>query len=259
MPVEVVLPPWGRARFGDAASDVTLRVVQALTDAQRAGAAAQDASRLRAKHPYGSAWTARFEFLADALQDLPGAEVIRPRGAGYRLVMINGCLLVPFLHSKTLTDPPMSRARVPSALLRELTAVAIPQPRAPLALFESDEAGGTASGGTGRLVAGIDPNTPVVYIAFVCNADSDGLLAAWWGTPEAQDKDGNLTWAPEPLPVHLADRHDRSRPTAVAAAPQRTFDKGEIPDLAMDARSRTVETPPTEELRSAEPDVQHDA
>ena len=217
--------------------------MQALTDAQRAALAAQDASRLRARHPYGGTWLARYEFLVNALHDLPGAQIVRPHGAGYRLVLLNGCLLVPFAHSKTLTEPPISKARVPSALLRELTAAAVPPPHEPLALFIPDP---PATGGARPAVATLPPGTEVVYIAFVANADSDGLLAAWWGIPQFQDSEGGLTWSPDQLPVHLAERvdPDPAQFTPVVPAPRRAFDQGELPELALGARNVPTEPPP---------------
>lgn len=247
MQVELEPTSWAVQRFGEHAQAVMMGVVQALTDAQRAALAAQDASRLRARHPYGGTWLARYEFLVNALHDLPGAEIVRPHGAGYRLVLLNGCLLVPFAHSKTLTEPPISQARVPSALLRELTAAAVPPPREPLALFTPDP---PATGGGRPAVATLPPGTEVVYIAFVANADSDGLLAAWWGIPQFQDAEGGLTWSPDPLPVHLAERadsdlaRDPARFTPVVPAPRRAFDQGELPELALGARPAPTEPPP---------------
>jgi hypothetical protein len=238
--VETGPTPWVVERFGQHADAVMVGVVQALAAAQRAGLAAQDASGLRARYPYGSTWPARYEFLVNALRDIPGAEVIRPHGAGYRLVMINGCLLVPFLHSKTLTDLPISQARVPSALLRELTAAAVPPPREPLALFPPDAAGERYTAAGDRAGSVIAPDTVVVYIAFVANADSAGLLAAWWGIPRAQDQHGRLTWNPDPLPLHMADRAGL---TPVIPAPRQPVDQDELPGLVIGTRRRPADAP----------------
>lgn len=249
MQVEVEPTSWAVQRFGEHAQAVMLGVVQALTAAQRAGLAAQDASRLRARHPYGGTWLARYEFLVNALHELPGVQIVRPHGAGYRLVLFNGCLLVPFLHSKTLTEPPISRARVPSVLLRELTAAAVAPPHEPLALFTPDP---PVAPGPAPAVATLPAGTEVVYVAFVANADSDGVLAAWWGIPQFQDSEGGLTWSPDPLPVHLAERpahdpaHDPARFSPVVPAPRRAFDQGELPELALGARpSPTDPAPPS--------------
>lgn len=248
MQVELEPTSWAVQRFGEHAQAVMMGVVQALTDAQRAALAAQDASRLRARHPYGGTWLARYEFLVGALHELPGVQIVRPHGAGYRLVLLNGCLLVPFLHSKTLTEPPISQARVPSVLLRELTAAAVPPPHEPLALFAPDP---PATGGARSAVATLPVGTEVVYVAFVANADSDGVLAAWWGIPRFQDSEGGLTWSPDPLPVHLAERgdpdpaRDPARFSPVVPAPRRAFDQGELPELALGARPGPTEPPPT--------------
>ena len=254
MPVDGVVTPFAEEHFGDQAVEVMRRVVQALTDAQRAGVAAQGASGLRGKHPYGSTWNAKFDFMVAAFRDLPGVTLARPEGVGYRLVVLNGRLLVPFQHAKTLATP-ITEAQVRSAPLRGLTSEAVARPPSPWTLFDddpgSDDPGSPGPDDAAVPLSELGSELTVVYIGFASNADTDRLLAAWWGVPTAQDDEGNLTWNPEPLPLHLAAEQTPAAATDAGAGPGAGlgaavagFDQGEIPQPTISPRPRKPAAPP---------------
>jgi hypothetical protein len=94
-------------------------------------------------------------------------------------------------------------------------------------------------------------NLTVIYVAYVANADSDVVLAAWWGTPDSLEDDGRMRWSPERLDMSIATSQtsDQSRGDlhvagASTAAPG--FAEGELPPPVVTAHAETVHLPASE-------------
>ncbi|MEV0699495.1 hypothetical protein AB0I53_16465 [Saccharopolyspora sp. NPDC050389] len=111
------VPYWAARHFGDQAEEVSRRVVAAMVKAQKASfevqafASGEGATNRR---PYGSMWESRYTFLEDEMKGLDGYETFRPPGASFRLVRLNGCLLLPIRHASSLSKP-LSQVHIPDA------------------------------------------------------------------------------------------------------------------------------------------------
>jgi hypothetical protein len=239
-------------QFGDDAAVVRQAVVDATAEAHERGLAAQEVSGLPTKQPYGGVWPVKFLALVQRLAVLPSAYVVRPPGAPYRLVVVNDRLLLPFRHATALTKPVETEAQVTTQLARDLSKAlsgAEPTPT----LFD-EVVGGLVP--ARPEVSYVPPETKIIYLPFVSNADTDRLLGLWWGEATS-DEDGHLTWTYlEELPVSAAPPASGSwsvgwpRPLPLPSAPgggsAQGFGEGELPDLDVTRRSTPVEQPQSE-------------
>ncbi|MFJ1765350.1 hypothetical protein ACIOD2_33840 [Amycolatopsis sp. NPDC088138] len=254
-------------QFGDAALDVTTCVVRGLVRGQRSARAVQLAARAEGagdNYAYGSMWNARYKKVVDLFQlaDLPGFEIIKPKGASYRLAVVNGRVLIPFRHSDSLGKP-IRQAKLGSLIPRRLSRESGVLPENTL----FDELGGPPadaesvdeSPSVGEAAAEARSlGLTVVYIGYVANSDSDEVLAAWWGTPVSLEDDGSMTWFPEQLDLSVAVEDSAGAVgtglhVAGVSASTPGFAQGEEPRLAMDTRLRKDESP-TSEVETDIPD-----
>ena len=199
----VAASPWARSQFGLVASEVGRRVVQALGEAQVIGSRTQKASGLRHRYPYGSTWISKFDLLVRHLEDLPGSAVVEVPKAVYRLVEINGRILIPFVLARSLAEIPQ-RARLTSDVLRAEAATTVPRPPEPDALFDLGDTG--LSLPRQRECSGGDKPSPV-FIGVICNAANDDLLAVMWGNADTIDARGVMEWRPEYVLAPSGDHH----------------------------------------------------
>ncbi|MYW71918.1 hypothetical protein [Pseudonocardia sp. SID8383] len=245
-------PPsdWAVAQFGDSASDVARHVVVGLIRGQRSARVVQEVASNEGagdKRAYGSMWAARYKIVVDQfeLADLPSYQVIRPKGASYSLAVVSGRVLIPFRHATSLKVP-ISRAKldakVPRAVSRENGVAPA------LSLFEVEGAE-TDLTVAEAAAAAHRQNLTVVYVGYVSNADSDDILAAWWGTPMSLEVDGTMNWNPEPIDVAVAatEAAKPGGPQVVGGGVSGAgFTQGELPPLTVTARTATVELPSAE-------------
>ena len=237
MAIETAVTDWASTQFGGQAQEVARRVVRALTDAQQVGARTQDASGLQRRYPYGSTWTSKFEQLVEHLGGLPGAEVVPVPGAPYKLMRVNGRLLIPFVLARSLGDVP-ARPKLTSELLRTIAERTVPRTPPVPTLFDQDDPPAPHSVPAPRAP---QDAAPIVFIGVVGNADSEALLAAWWGTAESIDADGVMTWSPTGLPPQLVSELPRPVATPGRSDTVAAFDEGAVPALSLSARPRPVE------------------
>lgn len=242
MSSSVQVSPWAAEQFGDLAETVVRAVVESLEEAHEAGLRTQGASSARHNRPYGSMWPERYDVLVSKLRGERGVEILHPRGASYDLPVINGRVLFPFRHSDNLAKRPITQARIANPIPQQLaTRLNVPTPRPPETLFdEPDE--------DDQVVAAppAPPNLQIVYIAYVCNPQTQQVLHAWWGIPKAQDEQGHLDWDPEPLPLELLRPGVADKPSTVTGTAAQAFDSGEPPTPNLQPRPRIVDNPPTE-------------
>ncbi len=119
------------------------------------------------------------------LSDLPGFEMIKPKGASYRLAVVNGRVLIPFRHATSMNKP-IGQAKLGSLIPRRIARDNGVLPER--TLFDepdgitADAKDATDSPTAGEVAADARAlNLTVAYIGYVANADSDEVQAVWWG------------------------------------------------------------------------------
>jgi hypothetical protein len=203
------------------------------------------------KRAYGSMWATRYHQVVSQfdLASLPGYEPHRPKGASYSLAVVNGRVLIPFRHATSLKEP-ISRAKLSTKIPHQVSRDNGVDP-APT-LFDTPDATEAEANPTvaEAATAAKAEKLTVIYVAYVANADSDEILAAWWGTPHSLEDDGTLLWGPERLDMSIAAAQDSSSSrqdlhdadTAVLA---QGFAGGEVPSL--DLRFEVTKSPSAED------------
>jgi hypothetical protein len=246
-----VADPWIIARFGSHADTVSQVVPRAIAAAVARQIEAHKASGLRTRHAYGGAWPAQYEELVSALAQHPGVEIVRPRGWAVHLVLVNGCLLVPFRYAEqlttSLTDPQVTRNLNKSCrqLLGQFGPEAtIEQPSLFEGLFpppSTDADGEAETEAPPRLLGESEPDA-IVLVVFAANEDA-GLLRVGFAEAALPDN-GDLQWlhikwlslptAPGTTgsgqPVRVPD----PRQSPGTAAPR--FDDAPLPEPMLDPR-----------------------
>ncbi len=257
--MEYPVGPWARERFGERAAHVCAALVgalhQALTDAQDA----QKISKAKLLFPFGSTQaTRRYECIVDALKQMDGVQIIKPKGSPHELVVLNGNLIYPFRYAKD-GNLPIQRARVTerkiSGLIAELFAFYGPEPRQP-SLF--DQAGeDTEETERESALTTLPEDTRLALLAYASN-DRAGVLNVWLGEGELGPR-GRVQWLPgryEQLPLVWpgsggADGHGMSDPLGPIPGPRLTgpagsaassvvgprFDDGVMPTVELTARA----------------------
>lgn len=250
---------WAVEQFGDDAFDVAKCVIQGLMRGQRGARRVQAAARAEgatSNHAYGSYWDTRYNVVVERFQlaDLPHCEKIKPPGASYELAVVNGRVLIPFRHDTTMNKP-IGQAKVGGLIPRRIARDHGVLPERTL----FDEQDGTTdvedaveSPTVGEVAADARAlNLTVIYIAYVANADSDEIQAAWWGTPISLEDNGTMVWAPEQLDLSIAadtatDATDVGLRPVGTAGDTPGFAQGEEPDLGVSAKARKDERPASE-------------
>jgi len=255
--VEQSISPWARERFGDRAAHVRAALVDAL---QRALANAQDAhkiSKSRKLFTFGAAQASRrYECIVEALREMDGAQVIKPKGSPYELVVLNGNLIYPFRYSKD-SNTPIQQAKVTekkvSGLIAELFTFYGPEPQQQ-SLFDRPGEDAEATERTPVLTA-LPEGTRLVLLAYASN-DHAGVLNVWLGEGELGER-GRVQWLPgryEQLPLSSPASGGEDRGDGLAGPPGPThgprltgpasgaaavprFDDGDMPSVPLTART----------------------
>ncbi|WP_093804032.1 hypothetical protein [Streptomyces sp. Wb2n-11] len=246
----------GVEHFGENASEVVRHVVTGLARGQKAARLVQVAAEgagAADKRPYGSMWATRYHLVVSQfdLASLPGYEPYRPKGASYSLAVVNGRVLIPFRHATSLKEP-ITRAKlstkIPQMVSRDNGVDPAPT------LFDTPEAAGPEAHPTvaEAAAAAKAEKLQVIYVAYVANADSDEILAAWWGTPHSLEDDGTMLWEPERLDMSIATAQDsgssrRDLHDAGVAIPTQGWARGEVPSLDVTPRVELIKRPSAEQ------------
>lgn len=267
---EVVPSRWAVEQFGEQAAEVVRRVVTGLVRAQRAARIVQEAAEREGagdRRAYGSMWATRYRLVVEQfeLAKLPGYKAHRPKGASYSLAVINGRVLIPFRHATSLKVS-IASAKLSNKIPREVARRSGVRP-APT-LFDLVDSEDTASMDDGvttstepaeateptiaeAAAAALAEDLVVIYVGWVANADSDGVLGAWWGTPTSLEDDGTMVWSPERLDMDIATseavdgRRGDLRPTG-AVDTMAGFAQGDLPPLGMTPRAEPTQLPSSE-------------
>jgi hypothetical protein len=251
---EVTPSRWAIEQFGEHAAEVMRHVVTGLAQGQKAARLVQMAAEgagAEDKRAYGSMWATRYHRVVSQfdLASLPGYEPHKPKGASYSLAVVNGRVLIPFRHATSLREP-ISRAKLSTKIPHHVSRNNGVDP-APT-LFDAPEADANPTVAEAASAARAEKLT-VVYVAYVANADSDEILAAWWGTPHSLEDDGTMLWEPERLDMSIAtaqvssaaSHHDLRH--ANTAIPTQGWAGGEMPSLDVAPRIEPVKRPSAEQ------------
>ncbi|WP_030593498.1 hypothetical protein [Streptomyces globisporus] len=253
---EVTPSRWAVEQFGENAAEVMRHVVTGLARGQKAARLVQVAAEnagAQDKRPYGSMWATRYQLVVSQfdLASLPGYKPHKPKGASYSLAVVDGRVLIPFRHATTLTEP-ISRAKLSTKIPHQVSRDNGVDP-APT-LFDTPEIAGAEVGPTvaEAAAAANAEKLAVIYVAYVANADSDEILAAWWGTPHSLEDDGTMLWEPERLDMGIATAQDsgssrRDLHDSSAAVPTQGWAGGEVPSLDVAPRVEPVKAPSAEQ------------
>jgi len=194
--VEYPVGPWVRERFGERAAHVCVALVDALHQALTDARDAQKISKAKLLFPFGSTQaTRRYECIVDALKEMDGAQLIKPKGSPHKLVLLNGNLIYPFRYAKD-GSVPIQRARVTeekvSGLVAELFAFYGPEQQQP-SLFDPS---GDDAAETDRVpvLTALPEGTRLALLAYASN-DRAGVLNAWLGEGELGLR-GHVHWLP---------------------------------------------------------------
>ena len=210
---EVGPSPWAIGKFGEHAEALWELVPAAMGAAVERQMDAHAASRLGTLQAFGGAWPARFEELVDRLKPLAGVEVVRPTGAAFQLVVVNGQLLVPFRYADDLGTShrePRATRRLNKSVRELLTEYGAGPEWVTDELFPISDAAPTSEA---RLLGDLRPEG-MVLVYFAANAKA-GLLSLGWGEA-AVVKGGELDWRfTEMLPLPKPSSPLGARPAPV--------------------------------------------
>lgn len=260
--MEYPVGPWARERFGQRAAHVCASLVDAL---HKALANAQDAHRISLSTDllgFGSVQRSRrYACIVEALKEMDGAQVIKPKGSPHELVVLDGNLIYPFRYARDGSTP-IRRARVTerkiSGLISELFTFYGPEPEQASLLDElTDDTAGDAAEERTPVLTRLPEGTRLSLLAYASN-DRSGVLNAWMGEGELGHR-GRVQWRRvEQLPLTAPDArggegrgHGPSGPLGPVSGPRLTgptgaagaaaasprFDDGVMPAVPLTARA----------------------
>jgi len=229
------------------------------------------ASGLMTEHAYGGAWPVRFEELVKHLRDLPGAQVVKPHGRTFEVVLVNNYVFVPLEYAKDEKLPVEHRSVIKkfSKLMRELLKLYGPAPAYEqptieeiLGLIEDTTA---TEGIASEPLPGFTPDG-VIIVYYAANAHS-GVMKIGWGEAElALGQTPKWTTQRQWLNSAAATPTANSsvRPATVVSTandqPLTRFDDGPVPEAPISARpmSERLNPDPVTAERPEESPVAHE-
>lgn len=258
MDCEPPISEWATERFGEAAPVIRRAVGNALVEAYQTSLDSQHAARLPNKYPLGGNWPAPFVRLVEALRDMPGARVFRPRGSTVDLVSVQGNVFFPFRHATDLNTP-IHSARLKKKQAGEVFAGFKRWLRGDSTLFDELDPSDELPNWVRALIEDARREPRLILLPFVGNPDAKRLLAAWWGEAERLEG-GYLRWIEgrlEPLPLNAPPPRGSDeggqpvrpvplpRQSGPGAVPSR-FDAGDLPQIDFPTRPRPTANPSSE-------------
>jgi len=222
---------WAASMFGP---ELAAMLMETIPEAIQAAVGRQmdghHAVGLSSRHAFGGAWPARYDELINHLGDIPGAQVVRPFGKSYRIVVINNIAVLPVEYAKDLATPydsPQAFKKINKTTL-ELAHQFGPEPRHVQPAFDGLDAEGDGTDTVTDLLRGLHPDG--IVIVYYAAHERQGLLNIRWGQVSVSDN-GVARWVTaQPLLVPSATPIPGLRVvTEVGAhAPAQRFDQGEM-------------------------------
>jgi hypothetical protein len=228
----------GRVRaleiFGEYGPQVREQVAAMVKAEHEASLDAQEASGHRSRSVYGEFWRGLLERF-EAFGTLPGATLVRPGEAPYKLPVINGVVLFPWRFAKTretefaTTRFTTSDARVAVTTLRRPQLQGVLDVHLPSPGTTEEER---------QLLEALRPADPAIascrLVVVAVSSSVSGLFSAEWGEARLTEA-GSIEWVEEPeslLPLVP------SKP--VSTSPTATFTDGAPPARFPDADGATA-------------------
>jgi hypothetical protein len=230
-------PTWLFDLFGQAAAGVLQLLPEAVAAGHERARDAQEASGLRQLNPYGNtSWLVVFEEFVLTLGTLPGAHLMRPKGASYELVVLNGTAVCPVRVKRTTGRLEDARLK-PNRIRRALSALnQLGEENQTLDLaaigYDEDDLFDPA------FIIPRDTAAGVVFVPYDVDADTGvGAVGIGQGTVLL---DGAVDW------VHFEEldldtQHSAPRPVRSGVEPR--FDSGAMPEPILQPRLRPVRNP----------------
>lgn len=236
------VPQWLLDLFGPSVADVLQLIPEAVMAGHERARNTQQASGLRQLNPYGNtSWLVIFEEFVLALGALPNAGLMRPKGAPYELVVVNGTVICPCRVKRTTGRLADARLK-PTRVRRALSALdRYTEPGQTLDLskleYDADELFDPS------FIIPKDTAAGVLFVPYDVDADT-GLVAVGIGQGVLLD-DGAVDWfAFEEL--DLGTR--RAVPRAVPSGQESTFASGSLPEPLLRPRAQPVENPEADDV-----------
>jgi hypothetical protein len=157
--------------------------IQAAVNRQMDG---HHAVGLSSRHAFGGAWPARYDEMVNHLGDIPGAQIVRPVGKSYRIVIINNIAVLPVEYAKDLAtsyDSPQALRKINKTTL-ELARQFGPKPDQIQPAFDGLET--QADEAETDLLRGLYPDG--IVIVYYAAHERQGLLNIGWGQVSVSDK-----------------------------------------------------------------------
>ncbi|MEI8408530.1 MULTISPECIES: hypothetical protein [unclassified Kribbella] len=189
---------WSLERFG--ADGVHLRegLPKILWECHSGMAAAQKIAPVESHGVYDNMWRAVHDGIVREFKGLSSAQPHRPRGASYKILIVNGTAIFPlrYAHDAVTKPDDASLGRHVSPTRQSIFAgESLPDPLLPFAdeeIVESDTAAAEQIEQYRQEFRDIASEHPVVVVAYASNPTN--LHNAYWGDAKSLLVDGSLSW-----------------------------------------------------------------
>jgi hypothetical protein len=226
---------WATGCFGDLAPVMRELIVKSFREAVSSAQDAQDASLSTKRFPYGSTlMIRRYEALVANLRDLPDAQVVKPTGAPYELVVVRGNLIFPFRYAEddrtSIVDAQVGGGRISELVMKLFERFGAKPAYVQDSLLDVEEEAELRP-----ILTHLPEGTRLILVAYAANSQA-GLLKLYWGEATLGDRSGHVKWVHyEEIPLIGPDGSLRglSKPDLADAG---RFDQGEVPGLEITTR-----------------------
>lgn len=237
---------WSINTFGEYGPLIRTRVAEMVVEEHTASQDAQDASGHRSQGVYGQFWRGLIEKFEE-LGELPGAAMVRPGEAPYRLPVINDRVLFPWRFARS-KDAELATTRfVTSDARSTLPLMRLPAAQEALALSVPDPG---LTDDERDLLDALRPDDPQIasnrLILVAISSSFRGLFTAAWGEMQINGSGCIDTVGQWESLLHVPP----SQP--VSTSPSGSFTDGELPkkfpgsnsETGTDGRTDTDDTGP---------------
>ncbi|MFB6397862.1 hypothetical protein [Polymorphospora lycopeni] len=254
---------WATSMFG---AQLAAELMVGLPAAIHAAVARQmdghDVVGLSSRHAFGGGWPARYEELASHLGEIPDAQLVRPFGKSYHVVVVNNVVILPVEYAKDLAtayDSPQALRKINKTAL-ELARQFGPEPSHTQPVLDGFEPGGDVTEVAPDLLQGLQPAG--IVIVYYAAHERRGLLTIGWGQISVNSH-GTAQWVTtQPLPLPTASPIPGLQVLTNPRPSKRTprFDDGELAAPLIKPRTAAeragLTPPPGNEPNQQRSDVQ---